>query len=199
MRGRVSGGPKEAVPRRLLAVIVGFALTVMAPLSHARARHNFSTLQVSELTVAAGGKVEVSGFSYTADVFVQLGDVDGLLLAKLTPSSDNIIKATVTIPADTPPGRHVLFALQRDGQGAPSRLPGRAAIIVTGPGAARGAAVEPQTVSIERPSAFTSSGGTSVLGFAAVAVGTMAGLAVVTLVAVSVFKRRGAGVAGRQP
>ena len=50
--------------------------------------------------------------------------------------ANNDIRGVVRIPADTKPGRHVLYAMHEDEQGKPTRFPGRAALVVSGPGGA---------------------------------------------------------------
>ena len=55
------------------------------------------------------------------------------MLAELAPTSNNDIRGVVRIPPDAPPGRHILFAMHQDDNGKPTRFPGRAAVIVSGP------------------------------------------------------------------
>ena len=114
----------------LLAVVVGIGC-VQLPAS---ARHNFSMLDVDRAEVVAGEEIGVSGFSYTDTAYIRFGSVDGQILAELQPSDDDMIKGTVQIPMGTPAGRHVLYAVQQDADGAPSRFPGLAALTVVEPG-----------------------------------------------------------------
>lgn len=107
------------------------ALVWQAP---AVARHNFSMLEVSPQQATSGQEVTVSGYSYTKTAVVRFGALDGAVLARLEPTANNDIRGVVRIPPDAPPGRHILFAMHEDDQGKPTRFPGRAAIIVTGPG-----------------------------------------------------------------
>ncbi len=107
------------------------ALVLHAP---AEARHNFSMLEVSPQQATSGQEVTVSGYSYTKTAVVRFGAVDGPVLAALEPTSNNDIRGVVRIPPDAPPGRHILFAMHQDDKGQPTRFPGRAAIIVSGPG-----------------------------------------------------------------
>lgn len=111
---------------------IGLAVLVRA--SPASARHNFSMLAVAPQAAAAGDEVTVFGFSYTKTAVVRFGALDGPVLARLEPTSNNDIRGTVRIPPETRPGRHVLFAMHQDEQGKPTRFPGRAAIVVSGPG-----------------------------------------------------------------
>ena len=123
----------KVLPRLLLVGLVG-TLGVLVSDSPANARHNFSMLAVTPQQAAAGNEVTVSGFSYTKTAVVRFGALDGPVLAQLEPDSNNDIRGTVRIPPDTPPGRHILFAMHQDEQGKPTRFPGRAAIVVSGPG-----------------------------------------------------------------
>ena len=116
----------------LLVGVIG--LVVLVRETPADARHNFSMLAVAPQTATAGDEVTVSGFSYTKPAFVRFGALDGPVLARLDPTPNNDIRGTVRIPPGTPPGRHVLFAMHQDEQGKPTRFPGRAAIVVSGPG-----------------------------------------------------------------
>lgn len=122
--------------RALLAPMVLVVGSVVALVWHApaEARHNFSMLEVSPQQATSGQEVTVSGFSYTKTAVVRFGAVDGPVLAALEPTSNNDIRGVVRIPPDAPPGRHILFAMHQDDKGQPTRFPGRAAIIVSGPG-----------------------------------------------------------------
>lgn len=116
-----------------LVLLLGGATALLwhAP---AEARHNFSMLEVSPRQATSGQEVTVSGFSYTKTAVVRFGALDGQVLARLAPTPNNDIRGVVRIPMDAPPGRHILFAMHEDDQGKPTRFPGRAAIIVSGPG-----------------------------------------------------------------
>jgi hypothetical protein len=103
-------------------------------LAPAGARHNFSMLEVRPGQAAAGEEVTVSGFSYTRTATVRFGAIDGPVLARLDPTANNDITGTVRIPADARPGRHVIYAMHEDAAGRVTRFPGRAAVVVTGPG-----------------------------------------------------------------
>lgn len=116
-----------------LAVALGSVLT-LAWQAPAGARHNFSMLEVSPQQTTSGQDVTVSGYSYPKTAVVRFGALDGPVLARLEPTSNNDIRGIVRIPPDTPPGRHILFAMHEDDKGKPTRFPGRAAIIVSGPG-----------------------------------------------------------------
>lgn len=146
MRGRIGCArlaPARSMTRR--AVLRGGALvvplvivlgSVLALVWHgpAEARHNFSMLEVSPRQATSGQEVTVSGFSYTKTAVVRFGALDGPVLARLDPTSNNDIGGVVRIPPDTPPGRYILYAMHEDDRGKPTRFPGRAAIIVSGPG-----------------------------------------------------------------
>lgn len=141
--GRARSAPARSMTRRALlracallvplVLVVGSVLTLVwqAP---AEARHNFSMLEVSPRQATSGQEVTVSGFSYTKTAVVRFGALDGPVLARLEPTSNNDISGVVRIPPDTRPGRYILFAMHEDDQGQPTRFPGRAAIIVSGPG-----------------------------------------------------------------
>lgn len=117
----------------LLVCVVG-NLVVLVWDTPADARHNFSMLAVTPQQAVPGDEVTVSGFSYTKTAAVRFGALDGPVLARLEPDSNNDIRGTVRIPPETRPGRHILFAMHQDDQGRPTRFPGRAAIVVSGPG-----------------------------------------------------------------
>lgn len=117
----------------LLLAVVG-SLTGLVLDSPAEARHNFSMLAVQPQQAKAGDEVTVSGFSYTKTAVVRFGSLDGPELARLEPTSNNDIGGTVRIPPETPPGRYILFAMHQNEQGKPTRFPGRAAVVVSGPG-----------------------------------------------------------------
>lgn len=117
----------------VVATMVGGGLLMLTG-PPAAARHNFSMLTVRPSVAAPGDEVTVSGFSYTKTAVVRFGAVDGPELARLEPNANNDISGTVRIPADARPGRHVLFAMHQDDQGRPTRFPGRAALVVAGPG-----------------------------------------------------------------
>lgn len=116
-----------------LVIVLGSALALVWHGS-AEARHNFSMLEVSPQQTTSGQEVTVAGFSYTKTAVVRFGALDGPVLARLEPTSNNDIRGVVRIPPEAPPGRHILFAMHEDDKGKPTRFPGRAAIIVSGPG-----------------------------------------------------------------
>ncbi len=87
-------------------------------------------LEVDRQEISAGEEIGVSGFSYTDTVYIRFGSTDGQILAELQPSEDDIIKGTAQIPVGTPAGRYVLYAVQQDAEGNPSRFPGQAAVTV---------------------------------------------------------------------
>ncbi len=120
--------------RRIFCVVVAVVGLLVALSLPASARHNFSMLEVAAQEVAAGEEVVVSGFSYTDTAFIRFGLVDGPVLAALEPTDDDRIKGTVRIPEAAPAGRYVLYAVQQDEAGNPSRFPGRAALTVAAPG-----------------------------------------------------------------
>jgi hypothetical protein len=122
------------VARRLPLLFAFVAVTFAFVQAPASARHNFSILEVARQELAAGDIVEVSGFSYTEITFIRLGSTDGQVLAELEPSPDNVIKGNVQIPVGTAAGRSVLYAVQQDAEGNPSRFPGQAAVTIMGPG-----------------------------------------------------------------
>lgn len=117
----------------VLVLVLGSALA-MAWQAPVHARHNFSMLEVSPRQATSGQEVTVAGFSYTKTAVVRFGALDGPVLARLEPTSNNDIRGVVRIPPDAQPGRHILYAMHEDDKGKPTRFPGRAAIIVSGPG-----------------------------------------------------------------
>ena len=121
---------RALLPPAVLLLGTVLALAWPAPV---QARHNFSMLEVSPRHATSGQEVTVSGFSYTKTAVVRFGALDGPVLAELEPTSNNDISGVVRIPPDAKPGRHILFAMHQDDKGKPTRFPGRAAIIVSGP------------------------------------------------------------------
>lgn len=141
--GRARSAPAGSMTHRtemrcrvLLVPLILVLGSALAPGWHApaQARHNFSMLEVSPQQATSDQEVTVSGFSYTKTAVVRFGALDGPVLARLEPTSNNDIRGVVRIPPDAPPGRHILFAMHEDDKGKPTRFPGRAAIIVSGPG-----------------------------------------------------------------
>ncbi len=115
---------------RVPALFVLAAVLIAYMQAPASARHNFSMLEVDRQEIAAGEQIGVSGFSYTDAVYIRFGSTDGQILAELQPSEDDIIKGTAQIPMRTVAGRYVLYAVQQDAGGKPSRFPGQAAVTV---------------------------------------------------------------------
>ncbi len=115
----------------LPAVLLAIIACMQVP---AAARHNFSMLEVDRQELSAGEEVGLSGFSYTDTVYIRFGSTDGQILAELRPSEDDIIEGTAQIPVGTPAGRYVLYAVQQDAEGKPSRFPGQASVTVVEPG-----------------------------------------------------------------
>ncbi len=174
------GRKAHMVAPRLLIVLVLGAVTFAFAQTPASARHNFSILEVARQEVAAGDTVEVSGFSYTETAFIRLGSIDGQILAELQPSMDNIIKGTVQIPVGTAFGRSVLYAVQQDAEGKPSRFPGQAAVTIVGPGGPPiGIPAEFQRE--ERPGGLIESDPFSVGEFVRLALATMGVMSLLTL------------------
>lgn len=115
---------------RVLAMLSLVAVVIAYLQVPASARHNFSMLEVDRQEIMAGEEIGVSGFSYTDTTFIRFGSTDGQILTELQPSEENVIKGTVQIPTGTVAGRHVLYAVQQDAEGKPSRFPGQAAVTV---------------------------------------------------------------------
>lgn len=162
----------------IIVAVVGLLVALSLPAS---ARHNFSILEVADQEVAAGEEVVVSGFSYTDTAFIRFGRVDGSVLAALEPTDDDIIKGTVRIPEATPAGRYVLYAVQQDEAGNPSRFPGRAALTVAAPGGPPlevAARLEQEVL----PADLIVADAFSVGGFVALALATVGVASLVTLV-----------------
>lgn len=116
-----------------VVLIVGSVLSIVGH-SPALARHNYSMLEVSPQQATSGQDVIVSGFSYTKTAVIRFGALDGPVLARLEPTANNDIRGVVRIPPDVRPGRYVLYAMHENEQGKPTRFPGRAALVVSGPG-----------------------------------------------------------------
>lgn len=141
--GHARSAPATSITRRVplrgrvlvvpLVIVLGSALALVWH-GPAEARHNFSMLEVSPQQTTSGQEVTVAGFSYTKTAVVRFGALDGPVLARLEPTSNNDIRGVVRIPPEAPPGRHILFAMHEDDKGKPTRFPGRAAVIVSGPG-----------------------------------------------------------------
>ncbi len=170
----------------MAALCATLGLVVFAPV--AGARHNFSILDLSAAEVAPGDSVRVRGFSYTDTAFLHLGAVDGPVLAELQPSEENIISGDVTIPPDAAPGRTLLYAVQQDPNGAPTRLPGRAPLTIQGPGAS---ANQEAAAAVEaRPSRFDVGGNGSFAITVVAALATTALLGAVTTAYFAASRRR---------
>lgn len=170
---------------------LALGLVVSAPV--VGARHNFSILDVSADDVSPGDSVTVRGFSYTDTVFIRLGAIDGPVLAELQPSDEDIISGDAVIPSDAPPGRTLLYAVQQDSNGAPTRLPGRAALTIKGAGVSQ----NPETpLTVEaRPSRFAVRGDGSLAITVMVALATAVFLGAVTA-AYLISNRRRASAQG---
>lgn len=103
--------------RRWLVTALVASATLLLTAAPAWAPH-VAQLSVSPREVPPGGQVTVWGIrGYGADnpVKIRLDSVDGPVLGEL-PTDDQFFAAlpagTVTIPEDTPPGRHLLVATQ---------------------------------------------------------------------------------------
>lgn len=149
-------------------------------------------LEVASQEVGAGGEVAVSGFSYTATVFIRFGQIDGPVLATLQPTDDDIISGTVRIPEATVSGRYVLYAVQQDEVGKPSRFPGQAALSVVEPG---GPPLEPATPSAQeiRPPDFSVADELSLGGFLTIVLATFGSASLVTMVSLVIASRQRLG------
>ncbi|HEV2070923.1 MAG TPA: hypothetical protein VGR26_14125 [Acidimicrobiales bacterium] len=155
----------------------------------ASARHNFSMLDVDRTEVVAGEEIGVSGFSYTDTAYIRFGSVDGQILAELQPSDEDIIKGTVQIPMGAPAGRHVLYAVQQNADGEPSRFPGLAALTVVGPGGPPlGLAIRSETEA--RPEDLIESAPFSIGDFLTLALATVGALSLLTAAFYGLFIRR---------
>ena len=114
----------------LLTLAVVVAVLALSSAAPAVGRHNFAMLRVSPEHGVPGEEVSVSGFSYpvNAKVSIRFNALDGPVLAELEPNPNQDVAGTLRIPADTPPGRYILYAVQYDNAGKINRIPGRAAI-----------------------------------------------------------------------
>lgn len=175
------------------ALFLALGLVLSAPV--AGARHNFSILEVNGAEVSPGDSVTVRGFSYTDTAFIRLGALDGPVLAELQPSDEDIISGEVVIPSDAPPGRTLLYAVQQDSNGAPTRLPGRAALTIKGAGVSQNQET-PLTVEA-RPSRFAVRGDGSLAITVMVALATAVFLGAVTTAYLSSSRRRASAQAVR--
>jgi hypothetical protein len=183
--------------RRILCIVVAVVGLLVALSLPASARHNFSMLEVAAQEVAAGEEVVVSGFSYTDTAFIRFGSVDGPVLAALEPTDDDIIKGTVRIPEAAPAGRYVLYAVQQDEAGNPSRFPGGAALTVAAPGGPPlevAAGPKPEAL----PDNLIVADAFSVGDFVAVALAAVGVASLVTLVAYGLVSPRRRLLAGQE-
>lgn len=172
-----------------LALVLSVVPVLLA--APASARHNFSMLTVEPEVAAPGEEVVVSGFSYPPEttVLIRFDDLDGPVLAELEPTSNDDIEGTVTIPADADPGRYVLYALQYGDDGTPNRIPGRAALTVSSPGATPASASTALDVEARSASLLRSEGpGAGEL--AAVALGSLALAGALSLILTRSLRRR---------
>jgi hypothetical protein len=164
----------------LVALVPALALLFAGP---AFGRHNFSMLRVNPELGVPGGDVSVSGFSYpvNAKVSIRFNALDGPVLAELEPNSNQDIAGTVKIPAGTPTGKYVLYAMQYDQAGKVNRIPGRAAMTVVSPGGAPPAI--PTGLELDaRPSNLVREEGASAAELGLVALGAFGAVALLTLI-----------------
>lgn len=187
-RGSLLGSIHTLVRRvpTLLSLVVLIVASVQMPAS---ARHNFSMLEVDRQEMAAGEEVGLSGFSYTDTAYIRFGSADGQILAELQPSEDDIIEGTAQIPVGAPAGRYVLYAVQQDAQGKPSRFPGQASVTVVEPGGpplglATGFEIE------ARPEDLIESAPFSIGDFLTLALATIGALSLLTAAFYGLFIRR---------
>ena len=177
----------------LAALVPILAVSIAAP---AFGRHNFSMLRVNPELGVPGGDVSVSGFSYpvNAKVSIRFNALDGPVLAELEPNSNQDIAGPVKIPAGTPTGRYVLYAVQYDQAGKVNRIPGRAAMTVVTPGAALPAI--PTGMELDaRPPELVKHEGAGAGELALVAIGAFGAVALLTLLVTRIaLSRRPAGV-----
>lgn len=128
--------------RRSLAVLGGaVTVTVTAFGAAAWACVPVAVFTATPTEVQAGQSLTLSGKFFNANnVVVRFNALDGPVLATLTPpkASGAPLTGSVTIPADTKPGRYVLIATQEPEAGRrPSfGVPARAMITVAGAGGA---------------------------------------------------------------
>jgi hypothetical protein len=131
--GNRSGGKR--VTLRKLVVLAG--LGVMALGSTARAQNypvQTAPLAVSSTTTSPGGSVQISGSGFVPGTTVQLLLFSSpVSLGTVQANGAGAITASVTIPANTPPGQHTLQAVGQAGSGGTLTL--MAQIMVAGSGA----------------------------------------------------------------
>ncbi len=182
------------VLHRALVVLPTVASVVLLAAWPASARHNFSMLEVATQQVAAGEEVAVSGFSYTETAYIRLDGLDGPVLTSLEPSDDDVISGIVRIPESAEPGRHVLYAIQQDEAGNPSRFPGKAALTVVEPG---GPPLRPlpDTEPDVRPASLIVADPFSFADFLTIALATVGAMSLVTMVVYGFTSRRRRGLA----
>lgn len=127
--------------RRASVLFAGSALPIVLA-SAAFACQSTVTLYSSSSSVAQGGTVTVTGNKYNTSaafgpVQIRLDSRTGPVLASATPVGGNI-SASVTVPATTSLGYHILIATQYNNTtGAPcTGCPGRASVKVVAPASA---------------------------------------------------------------
>ena len=179
----------------LLAFVVAIIACMQVP---AAARHNFSMLEADRQKLAAGEELAVSGFSYTDTVYIRFGSTDGQILAQLQPSEDDVIKGTAQIPVGTPAGRYVLYAVQQDAEGQPSRFPGQAAVTVVEAGGppldlTNGFEAEERPVELIRSASF------SIGDFLKLALASIGVLSLLTATFYRLFLQRGHSTSEGRP
>lgn len=176
----------------LVAVIIAY---VQVPAS---ARHNFSMLEVDRQQIVAGEEIGVSGFSYTDTTYIRFGSTDGQILTELQPSEEDIIEGTAQIPMGTVAGRYVLYAVQQDAEGKPSRFPGQAAVTVVeagGPplGLTTGFETEARPIELIQADSFSTG------DFLQLALATIGALSLFTAAFYGLFLQRRRSTAGARP
>jgi hypothetical protein len=146
-------------------------------------------LAVADQEVAAGDEVGVSGFSYTDTAYIRFGQLDGPVLVALEPTEDNIISGTVRIPQAVRPGRYVLYAVQQDEAGNPSRFPGQAALTVVEPGGPPLGSMRDAESEV-RPASLIVADSFSLGEFLTIALATVGVMSLFTIVASAFASRR---------
>lgn len=176
--------------RATVVAVCALGLLAGVAASAALARHNFSMLEdIEPREVEAGQSVTVAGFSYTDTAEIRFGALDGPLLTRLEPNANDDIEGEVQIPADASPGRYVIYAVQRDGEGDISRYPGQADVWVVDDG---GRPLDADRVPVEpRATGLIVDDDAGLTSLLVVALGTVAVAGALGVAATSVLSRSG--------
>ncbi|MEV4773952.1 ExeM/NucH family extracellular endonuclease [Microbacterium sp. LWH12-1.2] len=109
--------------QQLDVAVAGTGTSVVIPMVFADAPVASGEISLSDVTVAAGGTVTVSGegFDAGAELVIELRSTP-VKVGAVTVNEDGTFSATVTIPKNTSAGKHTIAVIQPDGAEATASL-----------------------------------------------------------------------------